>query len=99
MDNQIPISPLRARMIEDMTVHKLGSKTQSAYVRAVKNLAKYLKRSPDIANAEDLRAFQLDMVARGVSRTTINAHLSGLRLFFGVLPVGVRDPARGRALF
>jgi len=71
-------------MLEDMALRKFGAKTQAGYVRAVKNLAKYLKRSPDIANAEDLRAFQLDMVARGVSRTTINAHLSGLRLFFEV---------------
>ena len=84
MENQRPISPLRARMIEDMTVHKLGAKTQSAYVREVKNLAQYLNRSPDIANREDLRRFQLHLVQRGTSRTTINAHITGLRFFFEV---------------
>ncbi|NIV73261.1 MAG: tyrosine-type recombinase/integrase [Gammaproteobacteria bacterium] len=82
--NHSPISPLRARMLDDMTLRKLGAKTQKSYVRAVKTLAEYLGRSPDIANAEDLRQFQLALVRRGVSRTTINAHLSGLRFFFEV---------------
>ena len=83
-DNHSPISPLRARMLDDMTLRKLGSTTQANYVRSVKNLAAFLKRSPDIANAEDLRRFQLEMAQRGVSRTTINAHISGLRFFYEV---------------
>ena len=41
-----------------------------------------MDRSPGRANAEDLRRFHLDLVNRGTSRTTINAHLSGLRFFF-----------------
>ena len=32
-----PISPLRQRMIEDMTLRKLSPKTQTAYIRAVAN--------------------------------------------------------------
>ena len=82
--NDNPMSPLRARMLDDMTLRKLGPKTQASYVRAVKNLAKFLARSPDIANAEDLRRFQLHMAQRDVSRTTINATLTGLRFFFEV---------------
>ena len=31
-----PISPLRQRMIEDMTLRKLSPKTQSGYLRWVK---------------------------------------------------------------
>jgi integrase/recombinase XerD len=83
-DNDSPITPLRARMLDDMALRKLGPKTQKSYVRSVKILAHYLGRSPDITNAEDLRRFQLDLVQRGVSRTTINAHLSGLRFLFEV---------------
>ena len=33
-----PISPLRRRMIEDMTVRKFVEKTQKDYIRHVKNL-------------------------------------------------------------
>ena len=54
-----PISPLRRRMIEDMTVRGFGEKTQSDYIRHVKNFTIFLGRSPDMAEAEDLRTFQL----------------------------------------
>ena len=40
------ISPLRQRMIEDMTIRKLASKTQHDYVQRVKNFATFLGRSP-----------------------------------------------------
>ena len=56
------ISPLRQRMIEDMTLRKLSEKTQIAYIRAVVKLTRHLGRSPDTATAEDLRLFQLHMV-------------------------------------
>ena len=44
---QAPISPLRRRMIEDMTVRGFGEKTQSDYIRHVKNFTIFLGRSPD----------------------------------------------------
>ena len=67
------ISPLRQRMIEDMTLRKLAPKTQSGYLRWVKRLNGFLKRSPATATAEDLRRFQLDLVERSVGRGSINA--------------------------
>ena len=56
--SETPISPLRQRMIEDMTVRKLGAATQRNYIRAVKALSEFLGRSPAAATAEDLRRFQ-----------------------------------------
>jgi integrase/recombinase XerD len=50
-----PLSPLRRRMIKDMTVRSFDPHTQSGYIRAVKKLAAFLGRSPDTADAEDLR--------------------------------------------
>ena len=81
-DNNQPLSPLRQRMIEDMQLRKLGPKTQSAYLRAVKKLTRFLARSPDTADAEDLRRFQLHLASSGTSHVTINATLTGLRFFF-----------------
>ena len=78
------ISPLRQRMLEDMTMRKLSSKTQSAYVRAVANFTRFLCRSPDTAGAEDLRRYQLHLVEQGMSSTTINATITGLKMFFEV---------------
>ncbi len=77
-----PVSPLRQRMIEDMTLRKLGDSTQIQYIRAVVKLTRYLRRSPDTATAEDLRLFQLQMVEAGTSSITINATLTGLKFFF-----------------
>jgi len=44
-------SPLRARMIEDMTVRGIGASTQRNYVRCVRDFAAFLGRPPDTATA------------------------------------------------
>jgi integrase/recombinase XerD len=59
------ISPLRQRMIEDMTILKLAPKTQHDYVQRVKNFAAFLGRSPDTANFEDVRRYQLHLATSG----------------------------------
>ena len=79
-----PISPLRQRMINDMNVRNFVPDTQREYIRAVKNLAIFLERSPDTATAEDLRAYQLHMTKTGVRPPTINAAVTALRFFFKV---------------
>jgi integrase/recombinase XerD len=43
------MNPLRRRMIEDMAIRKLAPKTQQGYIRAVKDFATFLGRSPDTA--------------------------------------------------
>src|SRR5947208_3524790 len=78
------MSPLRRRMIEDMTIRKLGRKTQQNYIQIIKKLAAFLGRSPDTATFEDLRRFQLHVVASGVGAAAINRHVSALRFFFRV---------------
>jgi len=84
MTNYHSISPLRQRMLDDMTLRKLHPKTQAGYLRAVKNFSRFFGRSPDQASPEDLRRFQLHMVEKGVSSTTLNATITGLKFFFGV---------------
>ena len=79
-----PVSPLRQRMINDMNVRNFVPDTQREYIRAVKNLTIFLKRSPDTATAEELRAFQLHMTETGVRPPTINAMVTALRFFFKV---------------
>jgi site-specific recombinase XerD len=76
------VSPLRQRMIDDMTLRKFSPKTQAAYLRAVINFTRFLGRAPDRADAEDLRRYQLHMAEHGFSSTTLNATLSGLKFFF-----------------
>ena len=78
------ISPLRRRMIEDMTIRKLAPKTQHDYVQRVKNFAAFLGRSPDTASFEDVRRYQLHLAASGVGVPTLNQTVSTLRFFFRV---------------
>ena len=80
--NNKSISPLRQRMIEDMTMRKLSPMTQTAYIRVVKNFTLFLGQSPDSASAEDLRRYQLHLVAQEISSGTVNATITGLKFFF-----------------
>jgi len=85
-----PISPLRRRMIEDMTVRKFTARTQEGYIRAVKGFSAFLGASPATASAEDLRRYRLHLVESGVGAPTINHSLTALRFLFLVT---LRKPA------
>ena len=82
--SQRPVSPLRARMIEDMTVRGFNEHTRRDYVRHVRSFAAFLGRSPDTATAEDLRLFQLHQTRTGLQPPSINSAVSALRFFFTV---------------
>jgi len=79
-----PVSPLRARMIEDMTVRGFKEDTRRDYVRHVRSFAAFISRSPDTATAEDLRLFQLHQTRIGMQPPSINNAVSALRFFFTV---------------
>ena len=78
------MSPLRRRMIEDMTIRKLAPKTQEGYVRAIKNFSMFLGRSPGTASFEDVRRFQLHLAENGADTPILNHTVSALRFFFRV---------------
>ena len=60
------VSPLRQRMIDDLRMRKLSPKTQTHYLRIVRQFAGYLGRSPDTATVEELRRYQLHLVDQGI---------------------------------
>jgi site-specific recombinase XerD len=78
------ISPLRRRMIEDMSIRKFAAKTQHDYVQRVKDFATFLGRSPATSEAEDVRRFRLHLTANGAGTPKINATVAALRFFFKV---------------
>ena len=61
-----PISPLRQRLIDDMTARRFSEDTRRDYVRNVRKFTAFLGRSPDTASAEDLRRFQLHMAQQQI---------------------------------
>jgi len=77
-----PISPLRQRMIDDMTARRFKEKVQKDYVRHVRTFAAFLGRSPETATSEDLRRFQLHLAHQPIGAPTINAAIAALRFFF-----------------
>jgi integrase/recombinase XerD len=79
-----PISPLRRRLIDDMTARRFSEDTKKDYVRNVRKFADFLGRSPNTATSEDLRRFQLHMAQQQVGPSTINAAITALRFFFTV---------------
>lgn len=78
------ISPLRRRMIEDMTVRNLSPATQRSYISAVSKFSRYFGRSPDRLELEDVRAFQVHLISTGISWPAPNQIVCALRFFYGV---------------
>jgi integrase/recombinase XerD len=78
------VSPLRQRMIEDMTIRQFGEKTRRDYIRQVRAFTAFLGRSPDRAEPEDLRRYQLHLASLGASYARLNQASTALRFFFHV---------------
>jgi len=78
------VSPLRRRMIEDMTVRNLSPATQRSYVHVVTKFSRFFGRSPDRLDLEDVRTFQVHLVAGGMSWPALNQTVCALRFFYGV---------------
>jgi integrase/recombinase XerD len=78
------VSPLRRRMIDDMTLRNLSPATQRSYLHAVTKFSRYFGRSPDRLGLEDVRAFQVYLVSQGISWPSLNQTVCALRFFYGV---------------
>ncbi len=77
-------SPLRRRMIDDMTIRNMSPATQRSYLHAVTKFSRYFARSPERLDLEDVRAFQVHLVATGISWPALNQTVCALRFFYGV---------------
>ena len=78
------MSPLRRRMVEDMTVRNLSPATQRSYLYAVAKFSRFFGRSPDRLDLEDVRTYQIHLAAQGVAWATLNQTVAALRFFYGV---------------
>ncbi len=90
-----PNSPLRQRMIEDMTARRYTEKVQKSYIRQIWRFAVFLGRSPDTATIEDVRLYQLHLAKQHFGPPTINLAVIALRFFFNVT---IERPELGRHL-
>jgi integrase/recombinase XerD len=79
----LTITPLRQRMIEDMSARKLGRHSQRSHIYSCERFAAFLKRSPDTATADDVRRFQLHLV-EWTSIVNRNRIMTGVKFLFRV---------------
>ena len=83
-NEQGSVSPLRRRMLEDMTIRGFAEHSKRDYIRHVRAFAAFLDRSPDLAEPEDLRRYQLHMTKNGAGYAKMNSASTALRFFFHV---------------
>ena len=78
------ISPLRRRMVEDMTVRNLSPATQRSYLYAVAKFSRFFGKSPERLDLEDVRTYQVHLASQGIAWATLNQTVAALRFFYGV---------------
>ena len=77
------MTPLRAKMIQDMELQRLAPKTQVAYVTAVASLAKFYQCSPDRLSPEQIRTYLHHLlVERRLAWSSCNQAAAGLKFFY-----------------
>ena len=76
-------TPLRQRMIDEMTLRGMSPRTHESYIGAVLGLAKYYKRSPEQLTLEEVRQYLLHLEReRQLSWSSLNAAKCGLRFLY-----------------
>jgi integrase/recombinase XerD len=78
------ITPLRGRMIADMSARNLGPASQSSHLRACKRFAAWLRRTPETATPDDVKDFQQHLIESGTSICTRNQTMTGVKFLFRV---------------
>jgi integrase/recombinase XerD len=84
IQHSTPTTPLRTRMIADMSGRNLGPASQSSHLRACKRFAAWLGRSPETATPDDVKYFQQHVIESGVSICTRNQTMTGVKFLFRV---------------
>jgi site-specific recombinase XerD len=77
------MTPLRQRFVDDLRLRNYSPRTIEAYLAGVVRLARHFGRSPDQLGPEDIRAFQLDLLRRGMSWSQFNQTVCALRFLYG----------------
>ena len=82
----IPVSSLRRRLIDDMTLRRFSRETQRNYIRDVGRFARFLGRRLDTASVDDLRRFQVEQREAGMLTPAMNSHVASL---LRLVPLGL----------
>jgi site-specific recombinase XerD len=78
------MTPLRQRYLDDLRLRNYAPRTIQSYVAGVARFAQHFGRPPDQLGADDVRAFQLELLRRRVSWSLFNQTVCALRFFYRV---------------
>jgi integrase/recombinase XerD len=76
------MTPLRCRMIEDMRLAGLTARSQAIYVKAVRRLAAYYRRSPGELSEEEVRSYLVKLRDRGAARGTFKVAVYAVQFLY-----------------
>src|SRR3954453_18724557 len=82
---EVAMTPLRRRMIEDMELRNLAPRTVKVYVERVAAFAKHFHKSPELMGPAEIRAYLLHLVQEShVSWSFYNQTVAALRFLYNV---------------
>jgi site-specific recombinase XerD len=76
------MTPLRQRFLDELARRNYSPRTVEAYLAGLVRLVRHTRRAPDQVSPDDLRAFQLHLIARQVSWSLFNQTTCALRFFY-----------------
>ena len=92
------MTQLREKMQEDLQLHGLSNLTQDLYIRSVRQLAEYYRKSPDQITEEELRQYFLYLKNdKQYAPSTLTVALCGIRFFYERTLQREMHPAAGNA--
>ena len=72
------MSPLRKKLLNDMTVRGMSENTKKLYDRSVSSLVRYYRRSPDTISKQEVQDYLLYLIEeRKLSWTSVNVYVQG----------------------
>src|SRR5438552_1411757 len=82
---ELTMTPLRQRMIDDMTLHGLKPKTITAYVACVARFARHFDKSPQLLGTAEIRSYLLYLTHDlQVASSTYNQALCALKFLYRI---------------
>src|ERR1700757_2102743 len=80
-----PVTPLRAKYIRDLVIRGRSKHTQEAYIRYVRDLARYYRRSPELISYEEVTGWLYHLIKeRQLSASSVNIAVSAVRFLYAV---------------
>ncbi len=76
------MTALRQRLLDAFARRNYSPRTVQAYLAGVVRFVRFTGRSPDQASADELRRFQLHLIAQRASWSQFNQITCALRFFF-----------------